>query len=287
VIDGIPRFVRGSTYADHFGAQWKRYRHTQLDSHTGMPLSKDRLRRCLGDELWRNLAGKQVLECGCGAGRFTEILLERGAFLTSVDLSAAVDANAQTCPITPRHRVAQADITQLPFRDQRFDVVLCLGVIQHTPIPDRTIARLSDQVAPGGALVIDHYTYNLRWYTSSAPLFRFVFKRLSPDTSLALVERMGRWLLPLHKIASRIRIASIFLARVSPMLTYYRAYPELSESLQTEFALLDTHDSLTDFYKHFRTRKEIRHILESLGLKSIWCEYGGNGVEARAVRPAS
>jgi 2-polyprenyl-3-methyl-5-hydroxy-6-metoxy-1,4-benzoquinol methylase len=285
VLNGVPRFVLGSTYADHFGAQWNRYRHTQLDSYTGMPLTRDRLRRCLGEPLWQDLADKQVLECGCGAGRFTEILLEQGASLTSIDLSHAVDANVETFPIGPAHRVAQADIMQLPFPRQSFDVVLCLGVIQHTAVPEKAIACLADQVTPGGVLVIDHYAYNIRWYATLAPLFRFVFKRLSPEMSLVLIEHMGHWLLPLHKMASRARITNAILGLLSPMLTYYRMYPELPASLQREFALLDTHDSLTDFYKHFRTRNQIQHVLEELGLESIWCEFGGNGIEARAVRP--
>src|SRR5262245_18612139 len=79
----VPRFVSGSKYSDAFGAQWKKYRLTQLDSYTGTSISRDRLRCCLGEELWQTLAGKTVLECGCGAGRFTEILLGQGAITTS------------------------------------------------------------------------------------------------------------------------------------------------------------------------------------------------------------
>ena len=66
---------------------------------------------------------------------------------------------------------------------------------------------------------------------------------------------------------------------------YYRAHPELNDELQREWALLDTHDSLTDWYRHLRSRKAIRAALERSGLTSIWCEKGGNGVEARAMRP--
>ena len=79
IRNGIPRFVPPNTYADSFGAQWKKYRLTQLDSFTGASITRDRTRRCFGEELWNNLAGKRLLEAGCGAGRFTEILLERGA----------------------------------------------------------------------------------------------------------------------------------------------------------------------------------------------------------------
>jgi hypothetical protein len=77
IVDGVPRFV-SSGYTESFGRQWQRFRLTQLDSHTGLPLSEERLRRCLG---WQGEAGAQltkgkaILEAGCGAGRFTEVLL--------------------------------------------------------------------------------------------------------------------------------------------------------------------------------------------------------------------
>src|SRR4051794_2522394 len=91
VRDGIPRFVESSGYAAAFGAQWNAYRRTQLDSFTGVPASRDRARRIVGDETWARLPELRVLEVGCGAGRFTEVLLAAGADVTSVDLSEAVD----------------------------------------------------------------------------------------------------------------------------------------------------------------------------------------------------
>lgn len=286
VRDGIPRFVLGSTYADHFGEQWKRYRLTQLDSYTGTSITRDRMRRCIGDDLWSQLAGKQVIECGCGAGRFTEILLQQGAVVTSIDLSEAVDANIQTFPLSEHHRVAQADILNLPFAPQTFDVVLCLGVIQHTPSPEKTIAALYKHVRPGGYLIIDHYTYELGWYTKSAPVFRMVLKRLPTGAAMRVTESMVQALLPLHKRFSHSRLRSI-VYRISPLLTHYITYPELTDEIQHQWALLDTHDSLTDWYKHFRTRGQIERLLQGMGLTDIWCTYGGNGVEARGRRPAT
>lgn len=89
VRHGVPRFVAGEGYAAAFGSQWHRHRPTQLDSRTGLTISEKRARRCLGEELWTSLAGKSVLECGCGAGRFTEVLLGKGAHVTSIDLGEA------------------------------------------------------------------------------------------------------------------------------------------------------------------------------------------------------
>jgi SAM-dependent methyltransferase len=282
---GIPRFVDKKSYADAFGAQWKRYRLTQLDSFTGVPITEERLRRCLGEQLWASLAFKHVLECGCGAGRFTELLLRQGALVTSIDLSEAVEANQQNFPQSGTHRIAQADILQLPFKPGQFDVVLCLGVVQHTPRPEATIAAISKQLKAGGTLVIDHYTYCISEFAKSAAVLRPIFKRLPPAVGLRLTERIVSSLIPFHKKVRHLRLAQMLLSRFSPVLCYYQTYPQLSDELQYQWALVDTHDSLTCWYRRFRTRAQIQRVMRSLGLVEIDCWWGGNGVEARGKYP--
>ncbi|MDQ3648281.1 MAG: class I SAM-dependent methyltransferase [Actinomycetota bacterium] len=278
----IPRFVGSSTYADAFGAQWNRYRVTQLDSHTGTTISRDRVRRCIGDELWSTLAGQHVLECGCGAGRFTEVLLDRGALVTSVDLSDAVGANSENFGVGPSHRIAQADIEVLPFAPRQFDVVFCLGVIQHTPSPERTIGRLYDHVRPGGFLVVDHYRLDIRRLADLSFLYRAVLRHLPPRRGLRITERLVDAWLPLHQSAARF---APLVRRISGVVSYYRAYPQLPDAMQREWSLLDTHDSLTDWYKRLRTRGQIQRSLEQLGARVEICARQGNGIEARARRP--
>lgn len=285
----IPRIVPSHSYADAFGLQWNVYRRTQLDSYTHVNLSARRARRCMGEECWAFLhrdAPTHVLEVGCGAGRFTEVLLAAGAYVTSVDLSSAVDANQENCPQGERHRVIQADALALPFAPAQFDVVLCMGVIQHTPNPEQTIAALYEQVKPGGWLVIDHYTYSLSRFTKTAPLFRMVLKRLPPEQGLKWTKRLVDVFFPLHRAVRRSRIAQALVSRVSPVATYFHALPLGDDELHRQWALLDTHDSLTDWYKHLRTRGQIERTLERLGAAGVESAYGGNGVEARCRRPA-
>jgi SAM-dependent methyltransferase len=282
VSNHIPRFVPDQAYAAGFGAQWLQFRQTQLDSHTGLPISEQRLARCFGNDLWSALSGQHVLEAGCGAGRFTELLLKRGAKVTSIDLSSAVEANKENCPISSNHRIAQADILQLPFRPRGFDIVMCLGVIQHTPSPESTIAALAEHVAPNGWLVIDHYAPSLGYYLRMTPLVRALVKRLDSRHTLPITERLVDLFLPLHRATRDSRIGRLLLSRISPVMEYYSAIPELSDAQHREWALLDTHDSLTDWYKHFRSVDQVHKALSQIGMRDVWCVTGGNGVEARA-----
>jgi SAM-dependent methyltransferase len=287
---GIPRLVtEGPNYAASFGLQWNVYRQTQLDSYTRTTLSRDRARRCLGEECWERLhrpPRPNVLEVGCGAGRFTEVLLSTGARVTSVDLSSAVDANQINFPQNARHRILQADVRRLPFAARQYDVVFCLGVVQHTPNPEEAIRKLYEQVKPGGWLVFDHYTYTLSWFTKSAMLFRLFMRRLPPDKAFQWSRRLVKLFFPMHRAVRGHRVAQPLLSRVSPVLTYFGQLP-LDDRLQLEWSLLDTHDSLTDRYKHFRTRGQIVRTLEALKSEAIWCDHGTNGVEARCRRHAA
>jgi 2-polyprenyl-3-methyl-5-hydroxy-6-metoxy-1,4-benzoquinol methylase len=284
IIDGIPRFVPHSDYTAAFGAQWKRYRLTQLDSYTGTTITSDRTRRCLGESLWGDLDGKSVLECGSGAGRFTEILTGLRARLTSVDMSDAVSALQESFPQSDTLRIGQADILRLPFEPKQYDVVFCLGVIQHTPDPETTIERLFDQVKPGGTLVIDHYKPRLLWWFRLAPYIRMVLKRLPPERGMVVSEWFVRTFLPLHRKYRKITLLRILLNRISPVFYYFDDFPELSDQLHYEWALVDTHDAMTDWYKFRRTPEQIRRHLERIGAVDIEVWTGGNGVEARADR---
>jgi 2-polyprenyl-3-methyl-5-hydroxy-6-metoxy-1,4-benzoquinol methylase len=292
VRDGIPRLLENAdNYAAAFGAQWHRYRRTQLDSYTGTTYTRDRLRRCLGEAVWQRLHQPQplqVLEAGCGAGRFTEVLLGTpAAVVTSTDLSSAVEPNQQNFPQSDRHRIAQCDINRFPFRPGQFDVVLCLGVVQHTRDPERTIADLYRQVKPGGWLVIDHYRHTLSTSTKfTAILLRPFLKRLPPQQGIAATNALTRWFFPLHRAVRRHKPLQVMLSRVSPILTYFHALPDLSDEHQYEWAELDTHDNLTDWYKRLRTPGSIRNTLTALGMTEISVEKGGNGIEARGRKPA-
>src|ERR1044072_1806032 len=157
IVNNIPRFVSSENYASAFGRQWNKFRKTQLDSHTGTTISRDRLQRCLGGSL-EGIKGKSVLEVGCGAGRFTQAMLKAGARVFACDLSAAAEAHYANChDLSPDYFVCQADALKLPVAPGSFDFVVCLGVIQHTPSPEETIAALARYVRPGGTLAIDHY----------------------------------------------------------------------------------------------------------------------------------
>ncbi len=280
VVRGIPRFVASESYAAAFGLQWNMHPETQLDSHMHADLSRERLERALGFPL-QELAGKRVLEAGCGAGRFTELLVRNGALVHAVDLSSAVDANRRNIGTPPNYIVAQADLRALPFPPRTFDVVLCLGVLQHTPSPEESIAALWRMVAPGGSLVIDHYGWTLSRLTKLAPIYRLILTRMSPARAKRVTDALVDAFFPLHWAVRRVLPLQMLLSRVSPCLAYCHTFPQLTRAQHEDWCRLDTYDELTDRYKRLRTGRQIARTLRALGAVDVRSVRQGNLIEAR------
>jgi SAM-dependent methyltransferase len=284
VRGGIPRFVPDEGYAESFGEQWNRWRRVQLDSVTGKPLSRDRLVSGTG---WRleELAGERILEVGCGAGRFTEVLAATGAEVWAVDASGAVDAAAETVAGAPNVRLAQADLFDLPFAPGSFDRVLCYGVLQHTPDPRAAFLALVEQVRPGGALAADVYRkadYVDRW--SAKVLWRPLTTRMGPGRLRRIVEwYVPRWL-PLDTRLARVPKVGRFLVALVPCWNYTGLLPLTPEELRA-WAVLDTYDALSPRYDNPQTLETVRAWCADADLADVEVRLGGNGILINARRP--
>lgn len=284
VVNGIPRFVEQNNYSDDFGAQWNRFPKTQLDSCTGLDITESRLSRCFRGHL-PEIAGKLVLEAGSGAGRFTEILLKYRATVHSFDYSNAVEANAANNGDNDNLVLVQGDIRKIPFVKSAYDFVVCLGVLQHTPDPEASIESLWQMLKPGGALVIDHYQW--KWRVLMPPpigqalgLYRHVILKLPKDRRFAVVKRLTDFWFPWHWKFKDSWIMTRILRRLSPVIFHYPDIELKAREQYYEWALLDTHDSTTDFYRHHRTPEQVKAHLVGLGARDIMVTEGGNGVEA-------
>ena len=276
---GIPRFVAASNYADSFGYQWNLHRRTQLDSTTGLSVSADRVFGVTG---WsRDLAGEVVLEAGCGAGRFTEILLGTGATVFAFDYSSAVVANRANHGDPPNLHLFQADIFEIPLRREAFDKVFCLGVLQHTPDPARAFASLARFVRPGGELVIDVYAKRVSALLSWKYLLRPFTRRLDKQRLHRLIEAAVPKLVPVS--AALRRVGGRAGARLLPIVEY--SHLGLPRKLNEEWAILDTFDMYAPEHDHPQSLRTVRHWFESNGLVAVTVREGPNGFVGKGRRP--
>jgi ubiquinone/menaquinone biosynthesis C-methylase UbiE len=280
----IPRFVHGDSYAASFGEQWNRYRRTQIDRLNGTTLSRDRLFAGTG---WtaHELTGQNVLEVGCGAGRFTQVLLDAGADLYSLDFSSAVDACWSNNGPHERLCLVQADLYCMPFPPNSFDKVFCYGVLQHTPDVKGGFMSLVRFLRPGGKLAVDLYrkaAWITRW--TSKYWYRPLTRRLPRDLLRKTIEwYVPRWI-PIDNALQHTRVLRYVVPAIVPCWNYTGILPLTSEQIES-WAILDTFDALSARYDTPQTESAVRAWCEEAGLKEVEVRAGGNGLICNARKP--
>ncbi|WP_157123245.1 class I SAM-dependent methyltransferase [Pandoraea vervacti] len=278
VLNGIPRFVPRDNYATSFGYQWNIHRRSQLDSHTGLPISRDRV---FGVTKWpERMEGQRVLEAGSGAGRFTEILVGTGASVFSFDYSTAVDANAANNGHAPNLNLFQGDIFNIPLARASFDKVMCLGVLQHTPDPAKAFESLAAMVRPGGELVVDAYTRSVVSVLQWKYLLRPITMRMSPQTLYKVVATATPPLIPVTRLLRRL--GGRAGARISPICEY--SHLGLPDEINRDWAILDTFDMYSPAHDHPQSIADVSGWFSRAGFVDIDVGYGPNGVIGRGRR---
>lgn len=120
-------------------------------------------RRKLVDDLLSCVGGRgtlRVLDLGSGAGTNAERMSARGNQVTAVDfLPAGLDALRQRAP---RVAVVQASAEAVALRQESFDVVMLLDVIEHLD-DERVLREAARLLCPGGAVVVTVPAFAWLW----------------------------------------------------------------------------------------------------------------------------
>jgi 2-polyprenyl-3-methyl-5-hydroxy-6-metoxy-1,4-benzoquinol methylase len=109
-----------------------------------------------------HFSGKTVLDAGCGTGRYiaSDFSKYDCKEIIAVDIGAQVFEAKRHNNAKNTHFV-QADLTNLPFKKEVFDVITSHGVLHHTPNPKQAFLGLSKHLKVGGMMAI--YVYHKEW----------------------------------------------------------------------------------------------------------------------------
>jgi len=257
-VKGVVRFVDAEHYAGSFGFQWHLFRQTQLDTETSRRSESD-FRRRTGFEP-EDLAGKLVLDVGCGMGRFAEVATRWGAHVVGVDLSLAAEVAEEN--LRDRQAVFfQADVFKLPFAPESFDYIYSLGVLHHTPDCKAAFQVLPGLLKPGGRIAIWLYSRYNHWYKMS-DVYRKVTRRMSPK----LLHKLCYGVIPLYGVHQVLRKIPLVGRPASGGLAYMIP---MAHNPDPKWRVLDTFDWYSPWYQSKHTYEEVFRWFEECGLEDL------------------
>ena len=297
VIDRIPRLVRGdarravvAAHRDWFGGQARRDRFADWVQGPSDPTSLRVVERF--DKEWaefhdmettersrvfdayfdllpdRDLAGAMVLDAGCGSGRWSRELNDRGARVVAMDLGTSIDVAAGG---QRRSEIAfvQADVVDAPFQPGTFDLVCSLGVLHHVVETEKALSALASTIRPGGHLLLYvYYALDQRpaWYKllyRISDVARMLLSALPQGATrviTALLAGLIYW--PLARLSGALDRAGLRRAADAVPLAFYRhlSFRTMRNDSLDRFG--------TPLEKRF-TRSEVIEMMTAAGLTDI------------------
>ena len=114
------------------------------------------------------LAGKQVLDIGCGGGLLAEVLSDLGAIVTAIDASKKTInvAKAHAKKVGSNVNYIKASLEEFSKIEPKakFDVITCLEMLEHVPDPLQILKKCSDLLNQDGDLFLSTINRNPRSY---------------------------------------------------------------------------------------------------------------------------
>ena len=132
------------------------------------------------------LAGKRVLDIGCGGGILSDSMARRGATVLGIDLAAKPlkvaqlhALEAQTPNVEYREVSSEALAAEAP---SSFDVVTCMEMLEHVPDPSSIVAACTALVKPGGWVFFSTINRNVKAFVFAIVGAEYVLQLLPKGT---------------------------------------------------------------------------------------------------------
>jgi len=131
------------------------------------------------------LAGKKVLDVGCGGGILSESMAQRGASVTAIDMGRAPLSVAKLHALESDVDIDYQQITVEELAEKmpgEFDAVTCMEMLEHVPDPASVIKACKDLVKPGGPVFFSTINRNPKSYAFAILGAEYILKMLPKGT---------------------------------------------------------------------------------------------------------
>ncbi len=160
------------------------------------------------------LAGKDVLDVGCGGGILSEAMAARGARVTGIDLADKPLKVAQLHLLESGADVEYRKVSAEELaasKPHHYDIVTCMEMLEHVPDPAATVRACSELVKPGGWVFFATLNRNPKSYLFAVVGAEYVLKLLPRGT-----HDYAKFIKP-SELAAMCRKAALSVAGVTGM----------------------------------------------------------------------
>jgi arsenite methyltransferase len=306
VTRGIPRFTLSEDAGQQqtgksFGFKWgQRHTYDSAGMRTAvLPWLLERYGFDNVEALRAFFANRRrILDVGCGSGFTSSLWLNgewRGAGAADwvgAELSSAIDVARDRLRDIPGTEFVQADIMQLPFRDEAFDTIYAEGVLHHTPSTEKALQSLVPLLMPGGEMLFYVYRRKGAIREFADDYVRGVVSPLAPAEAWELLRpltRLGQALASLHaevEVPEDVPYLGIKAGRydVQRLIYWHFAKMYWNDRLSEEENVHVNFDWYHPAYAHRHTEEEIRRWCADNGLSITHLDVQESGYTVRAVK---
>ena len=131
------------------------------------------------------IAGKKVLDIGCGGGILSESMAQRGAEVTGIDLSEKALGVARLHLLESGNRVDYRHVSAEALAEQSpgsYDIITCMEMLEHVPSPASIISACSALVKPGGHVFFSTLNRNPKAYLLAVVGAEYILNMLPKGT---------------------------------------------------------------------------------------------------------
>ena len=146
------------------------------------------------------LAGRRVLDVGCGGGLLAEGMARRGARVTGIDLAPGALEVARLHALESGIAVDYRQVAAESLADAEpasFDLVTCLEMLEHVPDPPAIVAALARLVRPGGDVICSTINRNAKAFALAIVGAEYLLRLLPMGTHqyarLIRPSELARW----------------------------------------------------------------------------------------------
>lgn len=239
-----------------------------------------------------------ILDAGCGSGYSTSMwmgddwCIDSDASWVGVDISSAIDLACERLKRFGGTHFIQADILNLPFPENKFDVIFSEGVLHHTPSTEKALKYLAAYLRPGGEVLFYVYRKKGPVREFSDDYIRAIVSALEPEKAWELLRPLTKLGKALAELETEVDVPEDI-----PYLGIKAGRYDVQRLIYWNFAKMYWNDDRTfeennavnfDWYHpryaHRQTEEEIRRWCANSSLNITRFNIQESGFTVRAIK---